>query len=511
MRKPARSSSPPNKARVVRSAKVAAPVGGLNARDALADMPATDAVVLDNWFPRTGDVHLRGGYSEWVTGFSNPIESLMEYSAGDTYKLFAAAGDSIFDVTTTGTLGAADITGLSNARWQHINFATSGGQFLFIVNGEDDPRYYDGSTWTTPSITGFTASTAIHVNAHKKRIWMIEDDTMNAYYLGTSSISGAASQFPLGAQATLGGHLLAMATWTIDGGDGTDDLAVFITTEGEVIVYKGTDPATDFALVGVFRIPRPIGYRCFVKYGGDLVIVTNAGVYPLSKALITSRATPKVAISDKIEGLVNSYAIRYQNKFGWQPILYPKGPFLLINVPTSELSASDQLVMNTTTNAWCRFKDIAAFCWALSGDDLYFGGATAVYIYDEGTSDMNTAIAGDVQTAFSEFGAPSMRKHFTLCKPIFAAGGTVTPSLIVNVDFGNTAPNTPALSAGAGGTPWGSPWGSPWSSTGYAIRDDWQTCGTIGTYGAARVKVMTKTQEISLMSFDYVFETGGFL
>ena len=37
------------------------PVGGWNARDALANMAPTDAVTLDNLFPGVSSVTLRGG------------------------------------------------------------------------------------------------------------------------------------------------------------------------------------------------------------------------------------------------------------------------------------------------------------------------------------------------------------------------------------------------------------------------------------------------------------------
>jgi hypothetical protein len=44
----------------------------------------------------------------------------------------------------------------------------------------------------------------------------------------------------------------------------TDDYAAFITSEGQVAVYSGADPAssTTWSLVGVFDIGAPIGRRC---------------------------------------------------------------------------------------------------------------------------------------------------------------------------------------------------------------------------------------------------------
>jgi hypothetical protein len=41
---------------------IPAPVGGWNARDALANMPPTDAVKLVNFIPRGSYVQSRGGY-----------------------------------------------------------------------------------------------------------------------------------------------------------------------------------------------------------------------------------------------------------------------------------------------------------------------------------------------------------------------------------------------------------------------------------------------------------------
>jgi hypothetical protein len=84
-----------------------------------------------------------------------------------------------------------------------------------------------------------------------------------------------------------GGFLMAMATWTVDGGQGPDDLAAFITSKGQVILYKGTDPtnANAWAMVGVFDLPPPIGRRCFMRFGADVILITSQGALPLSQAL----------------------------------------------------------------------------------------------------------------------------------------------------------------------------------------------------------------------------------
>lgn len=132
----------------IRTGSIPAPVGGLNARDSIADMKATDAVIMDNWVPGTTSVSVRLGYTAWVTGFASPVESLLTYQSSTAQKMFAASGTSIYDATSSGAVGAAVVTGLTNARWQFANFGTAGGQFLYAVNGVDKPRLYDGTTWT---------------------------------------------------------------------------------------------------------------------------------------------------------------------------------------------------------------------------------------------------------------------------------------------------------------------------------------------------------------------------
>jgi hypothetical protein len=57
---------------------------------------------------------------------------------------------------------------------------------------------------------------------------------------------------------------------------------VFVTDQGEVMVYRGTDPssASTWALIGIWIVGAPIGNRCLMKYGGDLLVLTLDGLDP---------------------------------------------------------------------------------------------------------------------------------------------------------------------------------------------------------------------------------------
>lgn len=487
-----------------------APVKGWNARDNIANMKSDEALILDNWYPERERVRVRRGFDGHLTGLPGPVESLMAWAAGGTSRMFAASDGGIYDASSAGAVGAAVHSGLSGNRWQHVNFGTAGGNFLYLVNGEDDPLHYDGSTWTAPTISGsgLTPADLIHVNTFKRRLFLIEKDTLSFWYFPVVTISGAIVEFKLDALCDLGGHLMAMGNWTMDGGDGLDDLAVFVTSKGEVILFQGTDPgdAENWSMVGRYRIGAPIGRRCLMKDGGDLIIVTEDGFVPLSKVL-KGRGNEGMAISDAITGAVSDAVRAHRSKFGWQPILYPAGGMAIFNVPIIENSTAYQFVRNTTTGAWCRFKGQNANCWEVFNDEVYFGGADAVYMADTGLSDDGADIETDVKTAFSYFGSRGQLKRFPEVRPLLATDGQVSVALDVNVDFEDRVPTaTPAFTP-AGGAEWDM---EDWDEADWGdferIFKDWQTVSGLGYCAALRMKTASRQGAIYWSSTDWIIE-----
>ena len=54
-------------------------------------------------------------------------------------------------------------------------------------------------------------------------VYLIVFNTLLFYYLPVNSIAGSATAFPLHSFTRRGGHLVATAGWTIDGGAGSDE------------------------------------------------------------------------------------------------------------------------------------------------------------------------------------------------------------------------------------------------------------------------------------------------
>jgi len=540
LRKPARSN--PARQQVSRGKSLPAPVGGWDAVSPIADMPEDRAVVLENWFPSTTDVRVRRGFQVHASGMgSGVVDTLMVYNGLTVAasKMFAVTGSSIWDVSASGNATVTTETGLANNRWQYVNFTTSGGKFLWACNGADAPRHYNGSVWAQPAITGITASDIINVNGHKNRLWFVLKDSTKAAYLATGAVAGAATTFELGGLFTQGGYLVAMATWTRDGGAGADDLAVFVSSRGQAVVYAGTDPASasTWELIGVYDVGPPIGYRCFNKVGAELMLLNLDGVLPLSKGLSLDRAAQsQVTITLNINSAMNDAARSYKGNFGWELTPYAKGTMAILNVPIQEGQVQQQYVMNTITGAWCKFTEQNANTWAVYKDNLYFGGNNGfVYQADTTGLDLDTPIDAVGQGAYNYYEMRGRLKQWKLLQPLITTDSDARPALGISTDFrDNASLGTPTSSQ----IPSALYDAAVYDTDVYAVEGrtvaDWTSIAGVGQCAAIHFRARTGREGLAvwgaalwgqdewsasvsgdvvmrLNGFNVVFEPGGFL
>lgn len=519
---------PPKKSRQnkIETESIPAPIGGLNSRDGIAIMKPSDALILDNFFPTPTDVVLRNGYNITATGLPGWVESILPYSGlTGARKLFGASGTAIYDVSSPGAVGAAVVTGLSNARFQWVNFGTAGNTYLYGVNGNDDPVLYNGTTWqqvgnaTAPiSITGVDPSTFIGVNIWQRRLYFVPVNDTKIWYLAPASVGGAALSIDFGPLLSLGGNIQGVFTWVIDNAQGIQEYLVVCSSEGEVLVYGGYDPTTEatFFLVAKFRMGRPIGRRFFCKNGSDVALLTMDGLVPLSQSLLTDRSKSSIAVSDKIRSSIQNDVNLYNTNFGWQVILFPQGNKIVVNVPVIENNIQYQYVTNTITGAWCTFGKLNsswyAACFEAWEDGLYFGGNGYVSQCDIGTADGSDIIVGTAKTAFNYFKSRGQQKYFTMVRPLLLSKGTVQAAIDLNVNFEDRPPTSTPSHTDASGSPWDtSPWDtSPWD-TPINVTADWDTPNAIGYCAAVYMKIATDNLGVSWESTDFAYEMGGVL
>jgi hypothetical protein len=416
-------------------------------------------------------------------------------------------------------VGGAVVTGLTNARWESTNIATSGGQFMYACNGTDKPLFYDGTSWvkvdnaTTPAITGVTTTKLRNPVVWKNRLWFVEEGSMRAWYLPTSSIGGAAQSFDFGPIFRLGGQLHVITAVSLTDGSTFDQYICFMSTEGEIAIYRGTDPAQagQFALVGIYRMGKPIGRRCVFNVGQDSVIICSDGFASLSRLVSIGRTSQQEDISYKILLLVNQDVQAYSGNFGWEGILYPLGNKIIVNVPETTNNTQHQYVQNTISNAWCRFTGWNAATFATLGDSLYFGGNQIVALADSGGTDGGVDINCLLKPAFSYFNSISQKK-FNMARLLYQATGDVSSAVHLDLDFDNSD-NTqqPTTSVGSGSAWDVSDWDTSSWAAGYGLFANWQTVSGTGFAGALYLRIAANTISVRLNAVDFVFEHGGVL
>ena len=486
---------------------------GLNLHDGIAAMKPADALILDNWFPEATYLRIRGGSAVHVTGLGAAVQSLMEWAGPGSRKFFGAVPTAIYDVTTAGAVGAAVVSSLNSGYWQTTMFTTPGGSFLALANGADSVRNYDGTTWTTPVITGVTSSTLNNVCSHKSRLWFVQNSSTKAWYLPTSSIAGAASAFELGERFSLGGHLVAIGPVSRDGGSGSDDYLAFVSSHGEVAVFQGDDPssANSWSLVGVYNCPSPIGNRCLANVGGDLAILTESAIISTRQLMAGGQAiATRQAISNRIDrGILEAFQ-SYGALQGWQMAVFPRYRMAVFSIPTSS-SQAFQYVFNTQTGAPCSYSGLNATSWGEFSENPYFGtsGGT-VYLAETGYADAGMAINWELKTSFQSYGRKGALDRITMVRPLFTAGGRIVPAIRMNVDYRNDNPlptDEFPLSSVGGGALWDVAlwdvglWGD--SESPYL---DWFSATGIGTVASFHMKGQTNGIVGKLNAIDIKYE-----
>lgn len=411
----------------------------------MAEMPPDAAFVLDNFFPESNRVRARYGSNVWASGLGATVQTVIPYTPN---KLFASAGTKIFDITSSG-VATSVVTGQIGARWSVQQYTNSGGTFLRLVNGLDTPLLYDGTTWATTAITGsgLTPSNLSVVCAYRSRLWFIEKNTTKIWYLATDAVSGAATSFPVGGSMKYGGVLVAMGVWTIPVATGIQQCLVLISSEGEIIVYQGSDPTTasGFSLLGTFKIGRPLGYdRCLLNVGADLAIMTVDGIIPISKAVSLDRGATNLGSITKPIAPTWLQTVADQGTLSdeWQLIAFPKRRMAIVNLP--EGVGPYQYVMNTETGAWCRFFGLASTCWGTWNDRVFYGSASGnVYEAEIGSIDSGNPIDALMVGAWQRFNDAISPKYSTMIGATVQSGASTTLYLGVSADYQIKTP--PAL------------------------------------------------------------------
>ena len=530
--------------------RMPAPQRGWVTNENFAANPGGGARVMENWFPTETGVRVRSGAERFAqiglgaaftTGFdlgfasqvlSAEVTRLFTYQSATSSRIFAASSNAIFDVTAVGDATvptATVVSGAANGDWQTAQMVTAGGEFLVVVNGADDARLYNGTTWqvldgdSTPAITEVATADLVDVWAFKNRLFFIEKDSLSTWYLPVDSIGGAATNFTLWGVFPKGGALLFGATWsTADSGTGQDDRWVVVTDQGEAAVYQGTDPsdATAWALVGVYDIGKPLGRNAWHRVAGDILIATRMGLISLNEAILKDPAALRLsAMSRPIEDQWNAEAV-LRTEYGWQMAILPRLSMMLITLPTAnDALTKGCFAVNLTTRAWAFYSGWDARAIVEWNQEVYFGTPSGVILKAEtGGTDDGVPYEAKLALATDHMATVGAYKHVSLVRGVFNARVPFAHRISVGKGYEVAFPPRPEpVSPGetAGLDLWGSAlWGiARWGGgTTRRVVSAWRGVGRQGAEITAQVQVApdaTGAPNVDLLTLEFMQQPGG--
>lgn len=508
---------------------VPAPQGGINAMDMLAATPATDSIFQYNLVPSQYGCKVRTGYTLWGTAIgTGGVNTVLPYngSIGAQDKLFCAGKNGIFDITSTGannpaaliTFGTIDANSGYGGWTAH---ATLAGHFLLYTDESNGYYVYtEGTGWAVVTmgagatqVNNVDPATLVWPIVHKERVWFVQRNTSTAWYLPTGAIYGAATQFNFGSKFRHGGNLVALYSWTLDGGNGIDDYMVAISSSGDVLVYQGTDPAvaTSFSLVGAWYIgPPPAGRRIAGSFGGDLYLLSSYGLVPLSKLiagiLIQDQAE---TLSRKVSPLINTIMTLARTQLGWEVKLVPSENLLLISTPKLVSFPYAQFVQSLNTQGWAIYRDVPYNTSEAWNGQSYFGTADGRVLLHTGSQDISVAINWSLVTSFQEYGEIGLYHHIQFIRPVFSSAAIPSFAVEARYDYDLSEVLSPPSSGSVSGPLWDT---ALWDTALWA-GDAVSSSPARGGAGIGRAMAIgltgSSTQATTLIRFDLMYNTGN--
>jgi hypothetical protein len=518
MRKPV---APPARAQSA-SYTIIPPVRGWITNE-LANAKPGGALQLENWFPTRTGARTRGGSRKYATISTGPVLRAWTFKSGLVEEFFASDATKIFNITTVANpnvIPTPVVTGQTSGYYSTAQASNAGVTILSVVNGTDTPKYYDGAAWASHAFTGLaTPQDLSFVWLFASRLFYIQKNTMNAWYLPVDSINGVLAKFSLAGIFQKGGSLLFGGKWSLDSGDGLDDKCVFVSTEGEVAVYQGTNPgsAADWQKVGLYSITPPMGPNANMQAGGDLLIATEDGIVPISEAVNKDVAALSLAAITQNIQTAWKREVSSRASLPWEIMKWPTNNLMIVSLPR----VTDDLpklcyASNLETGAWNTITGWDTRCVARFGVNGYFGtNDGTVHQMDVGGTD------DGLPYTCTFVGLPDHVKSIGQTKTVYSARSTFQanvpfiPKISVSTNYKVSLPAVPTSTADFLSDVWDvGLWDVAIWDAGSAteVSTKWVSIGKSGFSIMPQLQItcgITATPRIEMIAFDIIYERGG--
>ncbi len=464
--------------------KIPAPIAGINAVSNIAELGPQDAVSLFNLIPSRYGCKVRTGWAEWCTNVgTGGVKTIIPFTGSIAVenRLFACAGNGIYEVSATSAaptlLEAFPVADATSGYGVWTSFTTIAGRFALYCDETNGYYIWNETTddWTKTAagaaagqIDGVDPAEFVGVTIYKSRAWFVRKNSAIAYYLPVGLITGRVTEFNFGNKFKNGGNLVALYTWTVDGGAGINSYLVGISSSGDIVVYQGDDPDVpgNFIERGNWFIGQPpAGRRLAGSFGGELWILSTYGVLPMSKLISGALVQENdIYLTRKITPLINDDMTALLDDLGWEIRLIPTENLILIATPKRVGYDSKQFVQSINSEGWAIYRDIPYFTGDTWQSQFYIGTSDNRVLLHTGSLDNVLLADPDAATSvewsgimgFRDYGNPGAYNRTHFIRPVFMAEQAPTYSVEARYDYDIQEASSPADPVAPSGALWDS-------------------------------------------------------
>ena len=524
---------------------VPASVNGINALDGLMAMQPADSIYSYNIMPSEYGLRLRLGYSQWSTGALGDVRTIINYESNSSTvadQLWAVTENGIYNVTNFGTTVPVEdvaftVQGDAAGHGVTVEFTNDAStHYLFYadyVNGLH--QYDDANGWSIPAgwtyddpdnpgnQVAFPVADIAFITVHKLRIWVILQDSDDAWYLPVASVAGELKKFTFGAKMNHGGRLMGLWDWTVDGGDGVDDYMIALSKAGDLLVYRGADPEDEaWSTVGSWFIGQATQSRkVAIQYGAELYLLSSYGITSIRDLLQGSAAdiarnSPAARIARYLRADVEVGINRYE----WSLEVHPGDGFFQVTTPEPSNTPYIQYNQNISTKGWGIWRGVPMLCGSTWNGQYFMGGKNGVvYVYQGGLdgvtldgSNLGAPIEFSNLTSFQSPGGHTSYKRVGFIRPIGVVAGQVALNVDAVYDYNIEDPiNSPEPIPPTAANLWDSAYWDQ-ASWNYSISGASLPAATLGMGRAFAVGMAGSADtRITIVGWDVAFTAGGFL
>jgi hypothetical protein len=294
-----------------------------------------------------------------------------------------------------------------------------------------------------------------------------------------------------------------------------------------VVVYRGSDPSSTatWEQTGLWYIGGlPAGRRIGQTFGGDLYLLSQYGVLPMTR-LVSGRPVQEqdAFASRNISPLIVADMNAVRTQYGWEIRNAASENVMVLSTPKIDGYPYKQYVLSTQTNGWGVFEGLPYNTGVPFNGTFYFANSVDNVVYRlSGTLD-GTLLDGTggaarpftLLTTFSEQGELATFHRVQFMRPVFIGSSVPGYNVEARYDYDLELPTGALSVSAAAASVWGpTPPTALWDSAIWSGESSVTQSVTAGA-GIGRAMAVAMNGETSgearLLRIDVLFDSGGIL